>query len=98
MRQTKKSDLGEILESLVPKCIELLPFNKGLSVHIRDLMGIIHATDLSQFSTFGQVVYNYRKWLLVGFCMADTLVYVFDRHIDDSVKAIEMAIPLNSTK
>ncbi len=36
MRQTKKSDLGEILESIAPKGIELLPFDKGLSVHIRD--------------------------------------------------------------
>ncbi len=64
-------------------------------------MGIIQATDVSQFSAFGQVVYNYRKWLLVGFCMADTLVYVFDRHIDDSVKAMDFelqAIPINSTK
>ncbi len=27
---------------------------------------------------------------LVGFCISDTLVNVFDRHIDDSVKAMEM--------
>ncbi len=67
MGKTKKSDLGEILESIAPKCIELLPFDKGLSVHIRDSMGIIQATDVSQFTTFGQVVYNYRKWLLLDF-------------------------------
>ncbi len=52
-------------------------------------MGIIQATDVSQFSTFDQVAYNYMKWFLVEFLMADTVVDVFDRYIDDSVKAME---------
>ncbi len=83
------SDLGNLLELSVDKHTELPAFDSDSSVYIPDAMGIIQATDVSQLHTFRHVTHDYMKWLLVGFKKCDTLVDVFDRYTDNSVKTME---------
>ncbi len=91
MRKTKLSDLGEVLEGPVSRQTELPPFDKDISVFIREAMGIIQTMNGNNFSTFGQLGQSYLQYLLIGFQFANTLVDIFDRYKDDSVKSAEMA-------
>ncbi len=89
MRKTKKAELGGVLETLSEKHTQLPPFDSASTVYIRDAMAIIQATDGNKYNTFGHLAREYCQHLLSGFNLSHTVIDVFDRYDDMSVKAGE---------
>ncbi len=89
IHRNQKPDLGVKLEKSMEMCTELPPFSKQNTIVIRDAMSIVLMIDGNTYSLFSNLGDTYLDHLLKGSYFGNTLIDVFDRYDDMSIKTEE---------